>query len=136
MKMHENSTRHLAVKDNDNSIIGLISSEELLTVDRQSSAYLLREIEISESVDDLSRIKEKLPRLIKTLVDSGAKTKNITKIITSIFDAIVKKLVLFGISKYGDPPSEFSFVALGSAGRKEQTLISDQDNAIIFENLF
>jgi len=135
MQMHEKSTRHLAVQDNDSKIVGIISSEELLTVDRQSSAYLLREIDISETVEELSEVKEKLPRLIRALVDSGAKTKNITRIITSIFDAIVHKLIEFATNKYGEPPCRFSFVALGSGGRKEQTLISDQDNAIIFENI-
>lgn len=135
MKMNEHSTRHLAVNDNEGNIIGIISSEELLKVNRQSSAYLLREIEISETVEELSEVKEKLPRLIKTLVDSGAKTKNITKIITSIFDATTNKLIQFAISELGEPPVEYSFVALGSAGRKEQTLISDQDNAIIFEDV-
>ena len=135
IKMRENSTRHLAVKNNEGKVIGIISSEELFKVERQSSAYLLREIDISESIDELSEVKSNLPRLIKTLVDSGAKTKNITHIVTTIFDAIVHKLIEFAILKYGEPPCSFSFVALGSAGRKEQTLISDQDNAIIFENV-
>ena len=116
-------------------LLGIISSEELLKVERQSSAYLLREIDVSETVEELSQVKDKLPQLIKTLVESGAKTKNITQIITSIFDEIVCKLIKMAIVDLGEPPAKFSFVALGSAGRKEQTLISDQDNAIIFENI-
>ncbi|MCW8850974.1 MAG: cache domain-containing protein [Melioribacteraceae bacterium] len=135
IQMREYSTRHLAVKNNEGKVIGIISSEELFKVERQSSAYLLREIDVSESIEELSEVKTNLPRLIKTLVDSGAKTKNITHIVTSIFDAIVHKIIDFAILKYGEPPCKFSFVALGSAGRKEQTLISDQDNAIIFENV-
>ncbi len=135
MRMHESSTRHLAVKNNEGTILGIISSEELLKVERQSSAYLLRGIEIAKSIDELSEVKVKLPRLIKALVDSGAKIKNITHIITSVFDAIVIKLIEFAVDELGEPPVLFSFVALGSAGRKEQTLISDQDNAIIFENV-
>ncbi len=135
MKMNEKSTRHLAVKDNEGKVVGIISSEELLKVERQSSSYLLREIKLAESVEELAEIKLKLPRLIKTIVDSGAKTKNITHIITSVYDMVVQKLIELAIGEYGEPPVEFSFVALGSAGRKEQTLISDQDNAIIFENI-
>ncbi|MGD8778177.1 MAG: DUF294 nucleotidyltransferase-like domain-containing protein [Ignavibacteria bacterium] len=135
MQMHENSTRHLAVKNNEGQILGIISSEDLLRIEMQSSAFLLREIEIAESVEELADVKVKLPRFIKTLVDSGAKTKNVTHIITSVFDAIVAKLITFAFNELGNPPAEFSFIALGSAGRKEQTLISDQDNAIIFENV-
>ncbi len=135
VKMHECSTRHLAVRNNEGKILGIISSEELLQVERQSSAYLIREIENAKSLESVSGIKDKLPQLIKMLVDSGAKTKNITHIITNIFDKIVTKLIGFAIKKLGEPPVKFSFVALGSAGRKEQALISDQDNAIIFENV-
>ncbi len=135
IKMRENSTRHLAVRNSEGKVIGIISSEELFKVERQSSAFLLREIDVAESIEELSEVKNNLPRVIKTLIDSGAKTKNITHIVTSIFDAIVHKLIDFAILKYGEPPCKFSFLALGSAGRKEQTLISDQDNAIIFENV-
>ena len=56
-------------------VIGIISSEEIFKVERQSSAYLLREIEMSESIEELSNVKKKLPRLIKTFVDSGAKRR-------------------------------------------------------------
>ncbi len=135
IKMNDYATRHLAVKNSEGKITGIISSEELLKVERQSSAYLLREIEIADSPEDLTDVKIKLPWLIKTLVDSGARAKNISHIITSVFDAIVLKLINFAISDLGDPPAKFAFMALGSAGRKEQTLISDQDNAIIFENI-
>ena len=33
------------------------------------------------------------------------------------------------------PPVSFSWLALGSQGRKEQLLFTDQDNAIVFENV-
>ncbi|MBU2494128.1 MAG: cache domain-containing protein [Bacteroidetes bacterium] len=133
--MNEKSVRHLAVRKNNGDIIGLISSEELLKVHMHSASYILREIETAESVEDIITSKEKLPRLVKTLVDSGAKTKNITQIITSVFDTIVQKLIVLAVNEIGEPPAKFTFVALGSAGRKEQTLISDQDNAIIFEEV-
>lgn len=32
------------------------------------------------------------------------------------------------------PPAKFVFIALGSEGRKEQTLKTDQDSAIIYED--
>jgi len=35
----------------------------------------------------------------------------------------------------GEPPAKFSFIVFGSEGRQEQTLRTDQDNAIVFENV-
>ena len=133
--LHEKGKRHLAVKNSEGDIIGIVSSEELYKVHLHSSTYLVREIENAETVENIITSRNKLPRLITTLVDSGAKTKNITQIITYIFDTIVHKLITFTIEELGPPPVKFAFIALGSAGRGEQTLISDQDNAIIFEDV-
>lgn len=38
------------------------------------------------------------------------------------------------INEYGSPPSEFSWFVMGSAGRGEQAVISDQDHGIIYKN--
>ena len=39
------------------------------------------------------------------------------------------------IEEIGEPPTRFAFVSVGSEGRGEQTLVTDQDNAIIFEDV-
>jgi CBS domain-containing protein len=41
----------------------------------------------------------------------------------------------FTIEELGPPPVKFVFMIMGSDGRTEQTLKSDQDNAIIFEDV-
>jgi len=74
LMMNEMATRHLAVKNQDNEIIGIISSEELVTVQRHSTSYLLREIENAESVEELIATHDKLPTLVKALIDSGARS--------------------------------------------------------------
>jgi len=133
--MHEHSTRHLAVKSQDNKFLGIISSEELMNVQRNSTSYILREIEKSENIDELITIKEKIPTLVNTLVESGVRSQLISHLTTSIFEAITEKLFAFAFNDLGKPPVEFVFIALGSIGREEQTLISDQDNAIIYEDV-
>jgi signal-transduction protein with cAMP-binding, CBS, and nucleotidyltransferase domain len=47
----------------------------------------------------------------------------------------LKTLIGFAIDEMGPPPARFVFMVLGSEGRKEQTLKTDQDNAIIIEDL-
>jgi len=131
--MHTKSTRHLAVKDNSGKIFATISSEELLQVQRGSTSFLINEIVASETFEDLVISHDKLPRIVKTLVESGAKSKNITKIISSVADSILKRIIELTIKEIGDPPVPFSFITFGSEGREEQTLITDQDNAIIYE---
>nr|MDQ3395814.1 DUF294 nucleotidyltransferase-like domain-containing protein [Bacteroidota bacterium] len=55
-------------------------------------------------------------------------------VITSISDTILLKVIEATIDEMGPPPAKFTFIVLGSEGRKEQTLKTDQDNAIIYED--
>ncbi|PLX17816.1 MAG: hypothetical protein C0597_06810, partial [Marinilabiliales bacterium] len=126
---------HLAVKDSKGKIIGVVSTSDIHEMQRNSISFLVREVEISESIDQIEIITQKLPVLIKALIDSGARTQNITRIITSLTDAITKRLLTLAIEKIGSPPCKFAFIAVGSEGRMEQTLATDQDNAIIFDNV-
>lgn len=126
---------HLAVKNSKSEIYGYISSRDIHEMQRNSISYLVRQVEISESIDQIEEITNKLPVLIKALIDSGARTQNITRIITSLTDAITKRLINLAIEEIGHPPCKFEFIVVGSEGRMEQTLATDQDNAIIFENV-
>jgi PAS domain S-box-containing protein len=133
--MQEKNIRHLAVKDHGDNVISLVSSEQLADMQRSSSAYLLNEVHEAGAVEDIVTTLTRLPQLVKALIDGGANSKNICRVITSISDAVVERLIEFALAELGAPPAAFAWIALGSEGREEQTLITDQDNAIIYENI-
>ena len=126
---------HLFTKGEDGRVNGIIDNRDLLHFHQYSSSLLIREVHEAESVETLAEAYERLPRLIKTLIDSGAKSENITKLISKVSDLINEKIISFAIEELGPPPTDFSFLALGSEGRSEQTLATDQDNAIIYEDV-
>jgi len=99
-----------------------------------SYTALIREILETDNVEEIIGKYDQLPGLIHSMIKSGAKVQNITRLITTFSDAILKKLIDFALDELGPPPTSFAFIVLGSEGRKEQTLKTDQDNAIIFEN--
>ncbi|MFV9646071.1 MAG: DUF294 nucleotidyltransferase-like domain-containing protein [Desulfobacterales bacterium] len=132
--MHKN-IKHLAVTDADEKVIGVVTNSDLVAAQGQSPLFLIREITTADSVEKIIDKHSQLPGLIQNLISSGAKAKNVTRLITTISDAILNKLIGFAIEKSGRPPAGFVFMILGSEGRKEQTLKTDQDNAIIFEDV-
>lgn len=93
---------------------------------------LLREISEAAGIDEIVDKHGRLPKLIGHMIEAGAKTRKVTWLITSFSDAILKKIVEIAINDMGPPPVKFAFIILGSEGRKEQTLKTDQDNAIIY----
>ncbi|MCB2196155.1 MAG: cache domain-containing protein [Bacteroidetes bacterium] len=135
LQFNNRKISHLAVTNSEGKISGVISNYDIFEMQRNSISFLVREVEHAETVHQIEKITQRLPVLIKALIDSGARTQNITRIITSLTDAITKRLIALAIEKIGNPPSGFAFIAVGSEGRMEQTLATDQDNAIIIENV-
>lgn len=135
MLMEERRVKHLVVKNERGEITSVLSNEDLLNVHRYSSTYLVDEIVRAETLEEIIKAHKRLPRIIKSLVDSGAHARNITRITTRVSDAVLDKLLNFAIEEMGEPPARFAFLSLGSEGREEQTLATDQDNALIFEDV-
>ncbi len=133
--MSEKGIKHLGVKNAKGRIVSVISNEELLEVQRFSTTFLINEINEATEVKEIADSHARLPGIVKALTDSGVHARNITHIITSISDAVFDKLMGFALTECGDPPVNFAFVGMGSEGRGEQTLATDQDNAIIFEDV-
>lgn len=132
LAMQEQGKRHLAVRDGAGRITGLVTDIALFHFDRYSSIVMTREIAQAESVAALADLYGRLPRLVGALVDSGAKPRNVTRVITRTQDAIVVRLIELAMARLGPAPAPFAFVALGSEGREEKTLVGDQDNAIVY----
>jgi CBS domain-containing protein len=59
---------------------------------------------------------------------------NVARMVSVISDGILTKLIGFAIDELGPPPLRFVFMIVGSEGRREQTLKTDQDNAIVYED--
>jgi len=132
--MREN-IKHLAVTDSENRVCGMVTNQNLLAAQTESPFILMRQIISADDVTQLFDKHARLPGMIQGLIHSGAKAQNINRIITAISDGILKKIIEFAMDELGEPPARFAFMILGSEGRKEQTLKTDQDNAIVYEDV-
>ena len=134
LTMREKGTRHLAVRDAAGRIVSVVRHQDLLEFHRYSSAMLAHEIRRAGSPAEVATARARLPVLVKTLSDWGARPRTVTRVISAVSDAVVERLVGLAVEDLGPPPARFAFLALGSEGREEQTLATDQDNAILFED--
>lgn len=114
---------------------GCINKTDLLAIRNYSPSVLLQEICNAATPDEITRLNAIQSYLIATLVESGAKPQSINSLTTAVNDAIRKKLIEFAIQELGTPPAAFAFMVFGSEGREEQTLHTDQDNAIVYADV-
>jgi PAS domain S-box-containing protein len=130
--MRDRDIGHLAVRGSSGAIVGILRGRDLLQLHRHSVAVMQQEIHDVDSVAELTEIPGRLPALVEALLASGARSRNISRVITSLSDQVVGRLIGFAIAELGPPPAAYAFVALGSDGRQERGLRSDQDNALVF----
>ncbi len=131
--MREKDIGHLAVRGPSGSITGILRGKDLLQLHRQSLAVMRKEIEEASSAEDVGECRRRLPELVRSLIAGGARPGSVARILASVSDMVVERLVALAVAEMGAPPAGFTFLALGSGGREEQTLGSDQDNAIVHE---
>ena len=126
---------HLAVSSKNDSIIGTISDADLITAQANSTYLLIKTIQSAKSVHQLENMHSKMALMLLDPIRNGANPEYITRLITTISDAILDKVIKLSVEELGPVPCKFAFMIMGSEGREEQTLVSDQDNGIVYEDL-
>ncbi len=133
--MQERELSHLGVRNQDGEIVSIVSNRELLQVHQYSVSMIKRQIENANTWQEAAQIGKRIPGLTATLLNTGSDAVNLVRFSAILFDTIVQKFIQIALAKLGDPPVPFAYILLGSSGREEQTLVTDQDNAIIFEDV-
>ena len=133
LQMMNQQVHHLAVENSQNAIVGVVTAHDIMVQQGTSPISLFREIVAQRKIEGLYSLSEKVPLIIRTLVEEGAKANNITRMIAVLNDQIVNRVLMLLEEELGPAPYPFCWMMLGSEGRQEQTFKTDQDNALIYE---
>lgn len=108
---------------------GVIELTDVLSYFSSHSHVIGLRIERAQTVDDLHEAAAGLDDLIKALVSHGVKTRFAMDLLAAMNGRIMAKL--FDIMIPADMQPHVCLVVMGSEGRGEQIMKTDQDNAII-----
>ncbi len=134
LKMIRHNIHHLLVFENA-ALAGIITNHDFLLLQGTSPLSLVKEIEGQITVDGLAAVSSRVNPVIGLLLKEGASAANIIRIIGEINDRLVGRVIALAEKSLGPPPARYSWIVCGSEGRKEQTFKTDQDNALIWEDL-
>jgi CBS domain-containing protein len=133
LRMIREQVGHLAVEHRQ-VIVGVVSDHDIMVHQGASFYYHFREIRGPRSISGLYPISQKIPIIVRTLLEEGARAENITKVITLFSDNIRQRMLTLLAEEMGPAPVPFCWLVLGSEGRKEQTFRTDQDNALVYQD--
>lgn len=134
-RMSRHRIHRIGVVDENNTLTGLINESDIIRLQNRSPQQLLRAIDESNNNDDLRRINAESEQLVAFLSRNGVDTTSLIKFISLFNDQLTDRLIkLLKQRRFPEMGKKSTFMVLGSEGRREQTLKTDQDNAIIYSD--
>ncbi|MCA3173313.1 MAG: CBS domain-containing protein [Burkholderiales bacterium] len=130
MLMASHALRHVPVLDQQ-QLIGVVSERDLFSLQRLSLRGIGDAIRHAGSVTGLVSASADVRTLSRNLVAQGVGAAQVTALISHLNDRLTQRLITLLAHEHSMDVSQFCWIALGSEGREEQTIATDQDNAIV-----
>ncbi len=135
LTMLRSNVQHLPVLHRREPV-GLLHLTDLIRFQTNSSLYLVSTIFNQGSVAGLSRLKPDVEAAFLQMVDEDNSSQMIGSALATIGRAFSRRLLELAEQDLGPPPVPYCFIALGSMARNEQTIVTDQDNALVLDDSF
>ncbi|MEE8396418.1 MAG: DUF294 nucleotidyltransferase-like domain-containing protein, partial [bacterium] len=136
--MIRHNISHLILTDGG-QLAGVVSERDWLTFQERHPAALLRRLDTASSVESLAALRTKANRLVRHLFEAEGTAAALTRFVTEINDRVGRRVIQLALDalepEAGPPPAGFAWIAMGSEGRCEQTLSTDQDNGLVFADV-
>ena len=136
-RMSRHDIRHLGVVDHGGTLVGWVSSRELVRQRVTSALVIGDRIASASSAEELATGLRMLPTLAASLSREAVAGHDIAAVISSQYRAALREAARLAEARMvqdgaGPPPAEYALLMLGSAARGESGLAADQDHAILF----
>jgi len=132
--MMEHSIKHLPVFDDSGSLLGVLELVDLLSLFSNQSHLITVQMQKADSISSVISAGKRVSMMVGALHFKGVKSRYIAKLVAEVKKKMYVKIFSLIVPKEWHKKS--ALILLGSEGREEQILRTDQDNAIVFEDGF
>jgi CBS domain-containing protein len=115
----------------DGEVVGVLTATDLLKSTAHGPVAVLRRVQRLASRESLPGYAAKVAEMSAALLAGGLDAAAIGALVARLGDALVVRLLAWAEADLGPPPAPYAWLALGSEGRTEQTLLTDQDNGLV-----
>ncbi|WP_100374163.1 DUF294 nucleotidyltransferase-like domain-containing protein [Bacillus sp. FJAT-45037] len=132
-----NGIKHLPVMRRGR-VVGMITLSDLLRKKNRGTMEILHTIEES-TFETIEKMKPAIYEVLSNLIQDRIPTTHLLKVITKLYDRLVRHAVELAVRALetrglGVPPVAFSWYMMGSGGRAEQFMLTDQDHFLVYAN--
>ena len=139
MAMMKNNISHLCLTEDgttNSKAVSVVSKQDIIVALGNNPSVLIRAISQTRKIKELRPIIKSISHLLKDYLENNIPTSIIMQTIGELNDACTKQVIKIVLSKLKfPPPVPFTWLTMGSLGRGEQLLQTDQDNALIYKDV-
>ncbi|MYL55425.1 CBS domain-containing protein [Pontibacillus yanchengensis] len=133
-----NGVHHYPVLDDNQKVVGMITLSDLL---RKKNYQMFSAIHKVEQLNqhNLHEVKHEIYTVVSIMMKDQVPVAHILDVITQLYDRLARRAVELAIQSLeekgeGKPPASFVWYQMGSAGRGEQFVLTDQDHFLVYED--
>lgn len=127
----KHGVKRLIVVENE-KIVGILEQLDLLSHFANHTHLIAASIDRALSIDELQNAQRSLTHLISSLTSKGVRIRYISKLVSELNGKMYRKVFEMVVPQ--TLQSQCALIVMGSEGRGEQILRTDQDNALIIRN--
>lgn len=129
--MVRSGVRHIVLVDAEARAAGIVSERDLFGMQTTGVRHLSLEIKSARDLRQVVAFGQEIHAVACAMVRQGSAVGPLTAFISSLIDLLTERIVQLEVEA-DDPPCDVCWIVMGSEGRSEQTLSTDQDNGIVF----
>jgi CBS domain-containing protein len=123
---------HVVVTTPEGGILGVVSEKDLFALQRLGVGNIAAALAEAQDLDTLVTAAEDIRKLARMLMAQGLEAEQLTRLVSELNDQLAQRILYLAFADAGLEDISWCWLALGSEGRYEQTLLTDQDNGLIF----
>lgn len=132
LEMARHGLRHLLVVEGGH-LIGVVSQNDLFSLQRIGVREVSDDIRAAGEVEALKQAAADIRQLAHRMLRLGTSAEALTQLVSTLNDLLTMRIIEVVKPAFDLPQVPMCWIAMGSEGRFEQTMSTDQDNGIIFE---
>jgi len=127
----KHGVKRLVVVENE-EIVGILEQLDLLSHFANHTHLIAASIDRAVSIDELQNAQRSLTHLVRSLTTKGVRVRYVSKLVSELNAKVYRKV--FEMVVPTELQDKCALIVMGSEGRGEQILRTDQDNALIIRD--
>lgn len=133
--MLDRNAEYVVVTDRGGRLRGVITPRDFTISPATAGVSVHEQIRRARTVEELRQRARRVPVMVDDLLSWGLASGKVVSVYSSVLDTIVRRMITLIFARYPDLSLDaFTWLSLGSNGRREAVLSSDIDSAVAFRD--